>query len=222
MITLHVILGALGILAGFAAMAFAKGSARHRFAGNVYAAAMLGMCASALLIAVFLRPNNLNVVAATLTAYLVASAWLTVRRRPERPGAPEYASLTVGAAAAVLGLAFGARASNGALAGFCFVFGGIAALAVLADVRLLVRRSLTRTQRLVRHLWRMGFTLFVAAGSLFLGQAKHLPAWLTAPKLNILITLSTIGLLVFWLIRVRFAPWSRKSRSADLPLVSAR
>ena len=211
MLTLHIIAGSLGILAGFAAMFFAKGSPRHRLAGNVYTIAMLVMCTSAFVVAALIRPNNLNVLAATLTMYLVASSWLTVRRRPDRPGRLEYATMAIGGLAALLGLVFAARSSGGAV-GFYLVFGAIAALSVASDIRYAMRRAITHTQRLVRHLWRMGFTLFIATASLFLGQAKHLPGWITGSKLNVVIALFSLGLLVFWLRRVRSPTWSRKAR----------
>jgi hypothetical protein len=160
------------------------------------------MCASAFVVAAFVRPANLNLLAATLTFYLVASSWLTMRSRPDRPGRLEYATMAIGALAAILGLVFASRSSGGIVGGYLF-FGGIAALSVASDVRYALRRAITSSQRLVRHLWRMGFTLFIATASLFLGQADHLPAWVTRPKLNVLITLLSVGLLVYWLRRVR-------------------
>jgi steroid 5-alpha reductase family enzyme len=63
--------------------------------------------------------------------------------------------------------------------------------------------AITRTQSLVRHLWHLGFTVCMATASLFLGQAEHLPAWVTTPKLNVLITLLSLALLVYWWFRVR-------------------
>lgn len=211
MLTIHIIAGSLGILAGFAAMFLAKGSPRHRLAGNVYTTSMLVMCLSAFIVAAFIKPKNLNLLAALVTFYLVASSWLTVRRKPDQPGRLEYATMAIGGLAAMLGLVFATRSSGG-LAGFYIFFGGVAALSVASDIRYALRRAITHTQRLVRHLWRMGFTLFVATASLFLGQAKHMPAWITVPKLNVFIALFSLGLLVYWLIRVRSSSWSRKAR----------
>jgi hypothetical protein len=202
MMTLHIIAGGLGILSGFAAMLFAKGSPRHLLAGNVYTVSMLVMCASAFIVAAFIRPEKLNLLAAILTFYLVASAWLTVRGRPDGPGRLEYAAMAIGGLAATLGIVFASRASGGLAAGYT-IFGAIAAASVASDIRYALRRAITHTQRLVRHLWRMGFTLCIATASLFLGQAKHLPAWVTAPKVNVWITLLSVGLLVYWWFRVR-------------------
>jgi hypothetical protein len=211
---LHVIAGGIAILAGFAAMSFAKGSMRHRRAGDVYGAAMIVMTSSAFISAAFLRPHALNALAAMVTFYLVATAWLAARRNVAHAGLPEYAASLVGAAAAVYGFTVVSRVEEPGMEGFGFAFGGIAALCVISDVRYLIRRAMSRRQQLVRHVWRMTFTWFVATGSFFLGQMKHLPAWVTAHKLNVLIALTPVALLVFWLIRIRFPPWSRKSRPA--------
>jgi len=210
----HVTAGAIAILAGFASMLVAKGSPRHRLAGNVYVVAMLTMTTSAFIAAAFLRPNELNVLAALLTFYLVATAWMTMHRKPARPALLEYLASAVGAAAALFGFIVVSRVEGAGMEGFGYAFGGIAALCVASDIRFYVRRTISASQRLVRHLWRMGFTLFVATGSFFLGQMKHLPAWITDSRLNVLIALIPGVLLVFWLFRVRFSPWSRKSRPA--------
>jgi hypothetical protein len=210
----HVIAGGIAILAGCAAMLFAKGTPRHRRAGDVYVVAMLVMTSSAFVAAAFLRPNKTNVLAAMFTFYLVASAWLAMHRRRAQPGLLDHLASVVGAAAAWYGFTVVSRIESPGMEGFGYAFGGIATLCVASDVRWFLGRELTRTQRLVRHVWRMGFTFFVATGSFFLGQMKHLPDWVTAPRLNVLIALVPVVLLVFWLIRVRFPPWSRKSRPA--------
>jgi drug/metabolite transporter superfamily protein YnfA len=211
MLTIHIIAGSLGILSGFAAMFLAKGSPRHRLAGNFYTLSMIVMCVSAFIVAVFIRPQNLNVLAALLTLYLVTSSWLTIRRRPDQPGRLEYATMALGGLAVLLALVFAVR-DKGAVVGFYLVFGSIAALSVASDLRYVFRRAITHTQRLVRHLWRMGFTLFIATASLFLGQAKHMPTWVTGPKINVFIALFSLGLLVYWLKRARSPTWSRKAR----------
>jgi uncharacterized membrane protein len=221
LILIHVMAGLAGILSGFAAMSFAKGSRRHRLAGDAYVISMLLMCASALVIAIFLRPSKLNVLAAMLTSYLVVSAWMTMHRRPEAPGMPEWLASLLGAGTVVTAITFLFLVKNGFTIGFCILFGTIAALSVTGDIRLFLRRSLTGTQKLVRHIWRMCFSLWVAAASFFLGQARHLPDWFTGAKLNVILVLLVLGLMVYWLIRVRRPPWTRAPRAADRAPVPA-
>jgi hypothetical protein len=81
------------------------------------------------------------------------------------------------------------RIEGAGMEGFGYAFGGTAALCVASEVRFYVRREMSRSQKRVRQLWRMGFTFFVAIESFFLGQMKQPPAWVTAPRLNVLIAL---------------------------------
>jgi uncharacterized membrane protein len=223
MIYIHVIFGGLGILCGFAAMLFAKGSRAHRLAGNFYVVSMMTMTLSAFIIAVFLRPLVVNVIAACLTFYLVTSAWMTVRRRPDNPQRLEIAAFALAVLTGFGALAAGVFAANspgGFGRGFenmpaflYFMFGTVALLSAWGDYRLIRRRSISRTQKLVRHLWRMGYSLWVATTSFFFGQARHLPDWFTGPHFNAIPILIVVVLLVFWLIRVRFPPWTRKTQA---------
>jgi hypothetical protein len=66
------------------------------------------------------------------------------------------------------------------------------------------------TQRLARHLWRMCFGLFIATGSLFLGQQQVFPDWLRGSNMLLIPALLPLGLLIFWLVRVRFTNAHRK------------
>jgi hypothetical protein len=88
----------------------------------------------------------------------------------------------------------------------------IGTLATVGDLRLLLRRGIAGRARLARHLWRMCAALFIAAGSLFLGQQQVFPAslrgspWLFVPELAIL------ALLLFWLCRVFFSASDKQQR----------
>jgi hypothetical protein len=91
-------------------------------------------------------------------------------------------------------------------------------LAAAGDVRMLLRHGLLGAHRIARHLWRMCFGLFIASGSFFLGPSnrplrllsrvglgQHLPAALFSTALYLVLTLLPLVLLIFWLLRVRFA-----------------
>jgi hypothetical protein len=72
-------------------------------------------------------------------------------------------------------------------------------------MRMLVRRGVSGTQRLARHLWRMCFALFVAAGSIFLARQQLFPALMRKTGMLLLLSFLPLILMIFWLIRVRFA-----------------
>jgi hypothetical protein len=83
------------------------------------------------------------------------------------------------------------------------MFGIVGLLGSAGDLRMLRASALQGRPRLLRHLWRMSFALFVAAMSFFFGQAQVIPApiritpLLAAPVLAVLVT------LVYWVWKVR-------------------
>jgi uncharacterized membrane protein len=77
-------------------------------------------------------------------------------------------------------------------------------LAAAGDIRMMVRGGLFGTKRLVRHLWRLCFGLFIATGSVFLGQQQVFPAVLRGSILLIVLAVLPLIVLIFWLFRVRF------------------
>jgi uncharacterized membrane protein len=217
---LHVGAGLLALLSGAVALYSLKGARLHRKSGLVFVGAMLVMSSSGALIAV-VQPNviALNVIAGVLTFYFVLTALRTVRRPvPEAQRLDTLATLaalTTGLASFALGLAAAAgpevRADPAAI---YFMFGVIAVLSVLGDFRILRGRPLQDQRRITRHLWRMCFALFIAAGSFFLGPPQRLPAsmrgagWLPIPVLMVLLTMA------FWLVRVRLSQQFRHSAPA--------
>jgi hypothetical protein len=73
----------------------------------------------------------------------------------------------------------------------------------LGDLRMFVR-GISGRRRIARHLWRMCFGWFIATGSFFLGQQQVFPAWLRGSPVLLVPALLPLGLLIFWLVRVRF------------------
>src|SRR5262249_13717338 len=85
LLLLHICAGTVGCLFGFVAVSFRKGSRRHALAGNVFVVSMLTLAATGVLLAVP-RHQPANILGGSLTFYLVATAWMTARRRNEKPG----------------------------------------------------------------------------------------------------------------------------------------
>jgi hypothetical protein len=90
-------------------------------------------------------------------------------------------------------------------------------LAASGDVRMLVGGGVFGARRIARHLWRMCFGLFIAAGSFFLGPSnrplrllsavglgQHLSPSLFSTTLYSILSILPLILLIFWLVRVRF------------------
>ncbi|HEV2707564.1 MAG TPA: hypothetical protein VGV59_16725 [Pyrinomonadaceae bacterium] len=207
-LVVHICAGLIGLLSGVAAMSFRKGSRRHGLTGNVFFVAMLVMGSSAAYLG--------NVFGGLFVCYLVATAWLTARRRGGETSVFDWVGVVFALVMGVLTLTTGIEAArspkgtlNGVPAGMLFFLGTVALLAAAGDVRMLMRGGVFGTQRIARHLWRMCFGLFIATGS-FLAQ-KRVIAFMGGPKI-LLLAVVPLLLLIFWLIRVRFTnAYKRKS-----------
>jgi hypothetical protein len=83
------------------------------------------------------------------------------------------------------------------------MFGVVALLAGVGDLRMMRSGGLRGAARLARHLWRMSFALFIAALSFFIGQAKVIPEPIRIPGLLALPVLAVLVTMLYWLWRVR-------------------
>lgn len=206
----HIVAGGLGILSGFVALYASKGAPLHRRAGLVFVTVMLTMALSGIVLALVEgAAPELNVPAAVVTGYLVVTGWTAVRppaRGGRTLGLVAAATVTaVGLASLAFGLeALGPAGGRGGMPAFpFFLFAAIAAMGVVGDVRLLRTGPPTGATRLARHLWRMGFALFVATMSFFLGQADVIPKPIRIPPLLAAPPLSVLVTMLWWLWRVR-------------------
>jgi len=198
------------MLSGFVAVFLLKGSRRHGIAGNVFVIAMLSLSASGVYLAV-MKSQPGNILGGTLTFYLVATAWMTAKRRTGEPGIFDWGALLVVLAVGAVQVTYGLEAltsQTGLKYGYpawpYFFMGSVALLAAAGDMRLLVRGGSYGTQRIARHLWRMCFALFIAASSIFLARQQIFPAFLRKTGALFLLSFLPLILMVFWLIRVRF------------------
>lgn len=192
MVEIHYVAGLLALLSGFVALFAPKGRRLHRRSGRLFVAAMTAMLGLGAYLAFFVVDEPGNGLGALLTIYLVATSLLTVTRRVD-----EVRGLTAGLAAFALAIGLLALADGS------WLVVPIALACGLADLRLLRRGALAGAPRLVRHLWRMTFALFVATGSFFLGQAKVIPEPLRHVALLSVPVLVVLALLLYWLWRMR-------------------
>ena len=171
----HVAAGITGLLTGFLALSLVKGSEGHRRIGRVFVTAMLTV-----------RPwtaeSRRLLVAATVTAALGGLYTLGGGIALAAKGLSVYDGVTVPA---------------------MFIFGTITVLAALSDVGVIRRGGLTGTPRLVRHIWRMCYALFIASGSFFLGQAQVFPKAYRIFPLLAIPAFAPIVIMLYWIWRVR-------------------
>jgi hypothetical protein len=204
-------------------MCFRKGSSRHVLAGRIFVASMLTMGALAAYLAITRhQPNNIG--GGILTFYLIGTAWLTARRKDGETSRLDWVALLIPLANGILSwmtgvkvLRSGHSSLDGVPVGMILFMGSVCLLAAAGDARMLVRGGVFGAKRIARHLWRMCFGLFIAAGSFFFGGSnrplrllstvglgKYLSPALFNTSLYLVLTILPLILLIFWLVRVRF------------------
>jgi hypothetical protein len=214
---IHVVAGSVALLAGWTALAVRKGGRPHLKAGTAFFFAMLVMAGTGAAIAAS-RPERGTAVIGIFTCYLVATSWVTVRRRDGGTGAFEIAAFLVAVVCAIAMAAFGWLASasptgrfDSLPAGAHYPFAVLAALAAALDLRYIGRGRNSGGQRIGRHLWRMCAALLIAAFSFFLGQQDEFPAAWRGHFLWYVPPLATFAAMIFWILRVRFAKAFRRA-----------
>ena len=201
----HIAGGGLAILLGTAALATRKGGWLHVRAGTLFAAAMLVLGVTATVLAWRQDPPQSG-LGGVFTVYFVATSWVAARRHDGATGRFEIVACAIALAAGVL-MAWGGvvaveaptpvgRGPVFALAGLCLLAGGL-------DLNAVLRRTLTATQRLSRHLWRMCVAFFIATGSFFLGQQDVMPQAVRGSPVLFLLAFAPLAAMLFWLARLR-------------------
>jgi hypothetical protein len=228
-LVLHICAGTLGLLSGTAALSFRKGSLSHVLAGRVFVASMLTMAVAAVYLGIVKHQTG-NIGGGFITFYLIGTGWLTARRREGETSRMDWVALLIPLAVGILtwinGIAVlrsGASSQDGVPVGINFFMGSICLLAAAGDVRMLTHGGVVGVKRMARHLWRMCFGLFIAAGSFFMGPSnrplrllsavglgRDLPSALFSTNLYLVLTIFPLVVLIFWLVRVRFTNTLRR------------
>ena len=135
-----------------------------------------------------------------------------------RPATPWTLGFNAAALMVAVGLAFvdiaagivafnsPGRVRNGVPFLMLFFIAAVMILAAAGDVRVMRSGMPRGGPRLARHLWRMCFALFIAAGSFFSVRervAKILPGPFTTAPMRALPILLVFGAMFYWLWRVR-------------------
>jgi uncharacterized membrane protein len=207
----HICGGTLGVLSGTVAIFLRKGSRRHALAGTVFVISMLALGASGAYMAI-LKMEPGNILGGVFTCYLVATSWIAATRKESRTAIFDWGALLLVCGLTIVELTFGLEAATnptglkyGYPPGPYFFIGSVAMIAATGDVRMLVRHGISGRQRIARHLWRMCFAFFIASASVFLARAHLFPAFMRRTGTLYLLSLFPLILMIFWLIRIRFA-----------------
>jgi len=149
----HICGGTLGILSGTVAIFLRKGSRRHALAGTVFIISMLILGASGVYMAI-LKTEPGNILGGAFTCYLVATSWISAKRKQVGPDIFHWGALLLVSALTIVELTLGIEAavsSTGMKYGYppgpYFFIGSVALIAATGDVRMLIRREISGTQR---------------------------------------------------------------------------
>ncbi|HET7699113.1 MAG TPA: DUF2306 domain-containing protein [Vicinamibacterales bacterium] len=202
LLPVHVAAGAVAILTGYLALFATKGASVHRRSGTIFVCAMLVMALTGAIVAAGRPGAAVNIPAGLVTAYLIATAYVTVRPRSARLQTFERAAMIAAFLFGAVASAIAVSGSQGAFTAPLLMFAGIALLGGNGDRRMLRTGGLDGAARLKRHLWRMCTGLFVAAASFFLGPPARVPEPLRLPPFRIL-PLVALAAMAVWLWRLR-------------------
>jgi hypothetical protein len=217
LLPIHIAAGALAIVLGAVALSVKKGGTIHRRSGLLFVYAMLVMAATASILGLRNGLTDGNVVAGIMTTYFVVTALTTIRppstwSRRFNAGALTIAvALALGMIVSGLGVIDSTELSPGGvpyrtIGVMSFILATVLILSAIGDLRIIRFGGPRGGKRLARHLWRMCFALFIAAGSFFSIQervAKVLPEPFTTGPMRALPILLLFAAMFYWLWRVR-------------------
>jgi uncharacterized membrane protein len=206
---IHIAGGLAALASGTVAFAVRKGGSLHVRFGIAFCVAMFVLGLTASILSPLKSPPE-SPIGGVMVCYFVATAWLAARRR----GVPGRFEKIACAAILLIAAAMFFRGFQLAASGIApanppgpfalFAIGGFCLLAGLGDLRVILRGTLSATQRMTRHLWRMSFAFFIATGSFFLGQQDVLPQAVRGSPVLLVLAFAPFALMLFWLVRVRF------------------
>jgi len=226
---LHIGGGTLAFASGVVAVSVEKGGRLHRLAGNVFVASMLAMASFAVVLATIIPNEMVNILIGIFALYFILTSWMTVHRKEGIAGLFEKfaaaVALILWAPFALLSfqLLIGMEPMikspvpfKGPVLVALYLFTLLLGIAAISDVRLVLTGGITGAARIARHLWRMCLAFTMAAGSFFtnalphaLPRIYHITLWSFVPQILLL------GLLIFWVIRVRFTGWYKDETAAQ-------
>jgi uncharacterized membrane protein len=205
LLPIHIAAGGLALVLGAVALSVKKGGTIHRRSGLLFVCAMLVMGGTAAILG--------NVGGGLMTVYFIVTALTTVRPVSPWTRGMNVAALTVAVGLALVDIAGGVKAFNsprrllnGVPFPMFFFLATVLILAAIGDTRIMRSGMPRGGPRLARHLWRMCFALFIAAGSFFSIRsrvAKILPEPFTTAPMRALPILLLFGAMFYWLWRVR-------------------
>jgi hypothetical protein len=206
---IHTPTGTIVLVTALFAMFAKKGSALHRKAGSCFTISMMVMLISGIA-AAYLKNSIVDMMLGALVMYTVFTAWLTVHNKKNETGLLEVTALIwiVGFAITAFAISLGWQEEEAPHT--YLIWGGLAIFFALGDIRNLYRAGLSGTQRIIRHVWRIGFSLVWAALAFTDKIVKMMGANLKSmqeEQLLLIVAIPTMLILIttlYWITKILF------------------
>ena len=211
LLPIHIVAGAVAIVTGAVALMVAKGSFVHRKGGLTFVYAMIAMGTTGSILALVRQGFSANFLGGFTSVYFVATALATVRPTVSR--LRDGGAMLLGFILVAIELAIGAVAVanghffiRGVPVPMLFFLAAVTLGGAIGDLRVLRGGPLRGAPRLRRHLWRMCFALFIAAGSFFSIRARVarvLPEPFLSAPMRVLPIVLVFAAMFYWLWKLR-------------------
>jgi hypothetical protein len=214
----HIASGAIAVVMGAITFAVRKGAKSHVNAGRVFTVCMgLSSLLGAILGLIKFETFYITFHAGVLGMTLVLSGWLLARGQSGyrnstfvAVGCVNFLNTAGLIAAGFYALTLPEQTLRGFAAADYFFLSGMAGIAFVNDLVILMRKALSDRRRIAQHLWRMCLGFFIAAGSAFTGPGANVfPKVVRDSGILSLPELTIILLMLFWLIRIMFGKGRR-------------
>ena len=212
----HTPAGTVALVAATVALFSKKGAALHRKAGIWFTVSMLVMLIAGF-VAGLLKESPGDMLLSAVVMYTVFTAWLTTHHKMDETGFLEQVALAWIATVAIAAFFLNVVGLEAGTPNIYLFWGGFAAFCAIGDLRNLYLAGLSGIQRVIRHVWRVGFSLIWTALALTDkivksqgSNVKELPE----EQLLYIVGIPTILILIpisFWIINILF--FSRKKFS---------
>jgi len=210
LLAFHVAMGTAALATGYVAIVARKGGTWHRRSGHLFVTVMLAMCLSAIVIAIY--EGKSDITPGALTAYLVFTAWITLRPIAGLGRTGDVALMIVafllaadGYLGAITALGRPGRQVDGVPAAMLFFLSTVILLAAIGDARMIRAGGVSGARRIARHLWRMCYGLFIASGSFVaqLAALRSMPGWMRSVPVIVALAAGPLVVMLWWFWRVR-------------------
>lgn len=170
----HLIVGTLSVVAGFLSMLLSKGSRLHQIAGKGFFYSMLMLCVSGFYLSAS-RSLQFTFFLAFFSTYLLLTGWYAISRKHttitifDRLGFFSISAvglLALGTASLGWSLGLKHPPTEPSYPAY-FLFVVFASFLAYEDYKFIKKAAIAGVNRLVRHLWRMSFSMLIATTIFF-------------------------------------------------------